>query len=71
MSEFPEKKRHKDVRFNVISVSRGWVGVEFPEKNRYVTLQWPLRFTCLVQVSLVSALLLGSSSEGREMRCRS
>ena len=23
--------------FNVISVTRGWVGVQFPEKKRYVT----------------------------------
>ena len=28
--------------FNVISVTRGWVGVQFAEKWRYVTLEWPL-----------------------------
>ena len=28
------------IRFNG-SVTRGWVGVEFPEKKRYVTLEWP------------------------------
>ena len=28
--------------FNVISVTRGWVVVQFPEKKRYVTLEWPL-----------------------------
>ena len=39
------KKRYEDVRFNVIRVTRGWVGVEFPEKKRYVTLEWP--HTCL------------------------
>ena len=28
------KKRYKGVRFNVISITtRGWVGVQFPEKN--------------------------------------
>ena len=27
------KKRYEDVRINVISVTRGWVGVNFPEKN--------------------------------------
>ena len=32
---FPGKKRYEDVRFNVISVTRGWVGVKFPGKNRY------------------------------------
>ena len=36
------KKRYEGVRFNVISVTRGWVGVQFPEKKRYVTLEWPL-----------------------------
>ena len=27
------KKRYEGVRFNVISVTRGWVGVQFPEKK--------------------------------------
>ena len=27
------KKRYEDALFNVISVTRGWVGVEFPEKS--------------------------------------
>ena len=39
---FPGKKRYEGVRFNVISVTRGWVGVKFPGKKRYVTLEWPL-----------------------------
>ena len=30
---FSRKKRYKGVRFNVISVTRGWVGVNFPEKK--------------------------------------
>ena len=30
------------VSFNVISVTRGWVGVKFPGKKRYVALEWPL-----------------------------
>ena len=38
---FPGKKRYEGVRFNVISVTMGWVGVKFPEKQRYVTLEWP------------------------------
>ena len=33
MSDFPEKSVTQDVRFNVISVRRGWVGVKFPEKK--------------------------------------
>ena len=36
------KKRYECVRCNVIIVTRGWVGVQFPEKKRYVTLEWPL-----------------------------
>ena len=39
---FSKKKCYEGVRFNVISVTRGWVGVQFPEKKRYVTLEWPL-----------------------------
>ena len=30
---FPWKKRYEDVLFNAISVTRGWVGIEFPEKK--------------------------------------
>ena len=36
MSHFPGRKRYEGVRFNVISVTRGWVGVQFPEKKCYV-----------------------------------
>ena len=36
------KKCYKGVTFNVICITRGWVGVQFPEKKRYVTLEWPL-----------------------------
>ena len=39
---FPGKKRHEGVRFNVISIARGWVGVKFPGKKLYVILEWPL-----------------------------
>ena len=39
---FSGKKRYEGVRFNVISVTRGWVGVQFPEEKRYVALEWPL-----------------------------
>ena len=28
------------VHVNIISVTRGWVGVQFPEKKRYVALEW-------------------------------
>ena len=32
VSDFLEKKRYEGVMFNVISVTRGWVGVQCPEK---------------------------------------
>ena len=34
------KKRYEGVRYNVISITRGWVGVQFPGEKRYVTLEW-------------------------------
>ena len=34
--------RRCTIRFNVISITRGLVGVKFPGKKRYVTLEWPL-----------------------------
>ena len=36
---FLGKERYEGVPFNVISVTRGWVGVKFPGKKRYVTLE--------------------------------
>ena len=35
---FPRKNRYEGVRFNVISITRWWVGVKFPEKKRYVRM---------------------------------
>ena len=40
---FPGKKRYEGVRLNVISITRGWVGVKFPGKKLYVTFEWPGR----------------------------
>ena len=41
--KFYEKKRYEGGRFNVISVTRGWVRSNFlKKKKRYVTLEWPL-----------------------------
>ena len=31
--KFSRKKHYEGVRFNVICVTRGWVGVQFPEKK--------------------------------------
>ena len=42
VSGFPEKNLYDGVRFVVISVMRGWVGVKFLGKQRYVILEWPL-----------------------------
>ena len=33
--QISNEKRYEDVRFNVSSVTRGWLGIEFPEKKRY------------------------------------
>ena len=40
--KFSRKKCYEGVRFNVISIMRGWVWVliKFPDKKRYVTLEW-------------------------------
>ena len=40
VSAFPGVKNvtYEGVRFNVISVTRGWVGVKFPGIKRYVVL---------------------------------
>ena len=40
VSTLPEKKRYEGVQFNVISVTRGWVGVKYPGKKCYVTLEF-------------------------------
>ena len=56
VSAFPEKKRYKGVRFNVISVVRGWVGVKFPGKKRYVTLEWRL-MDCIMKFLIRNAYL--------------
>ena len=45
VSAFQEKKCYGGVRFNVISVTRGWVGVKFAGKKRFVTLEWTLNCT--------------------------
>ena len=37
--QFSRKKHYEGVRFNVITVTRGWVRVQFPTKKRYVTLE--------------------------------
>ena len=39
---FSGKKRYEDVRYNIISVMKGWVAVQFPGEKCYVTLEWPL-----------------------------
>ena len=42
VSDFPEKSVTKICGSTLFSVTRGWVGVEFPGKKHYVTLEWPL-----------------------------
>ena len=38
--KFANKKRYDGVRFKMIVITRG-VGVKYPEKKHYVTLEWP------------------------------
>ena len=45
---FSREKRYAGVRFNVISITRGWVGVKCPGKKRYVTLKCPLCSTFMI-----------------------
>ena len=42
---FPGKKRYEGVWFNVISITRGWVGVKCPGEKRYVTLNTVILFS--------------------------
>ena len=42
VSAYPEKNSYEGVWFNVISITKGWVGVKLPGKRRYVTLERPL-----------------------------
>ena len=51
VSDFSEKSVTKICGSTLFSVSRGWVGVEFPGKKRYVTLEWPLAGECCDDVS--------------------
>ena len=46
--DFPEKC-YEGVSFNVISVMREWVGVKFAGKKHYVTLEWPLGSSRIVE----------------------
>ena len=38
---FSGKKHYECVRFKVISITKRWVGVQFPGKKCYATLEWP------------------------------
>ena len=49
---FPGKKPYEGVPFNVIGVSRGWVGVNFPGKKCYVTIEWPINKCCCIVTDL-------------------
>ena len=54
MSDFQEKILIKGLLFNVISVTRGLVGVKIPRKKHYVTVEWLLcvaECCCVVQTT--------------------
>ena len=45
---------YEDVRFSVISITRGCVGVEFPEKSvTVVTVKWAILFLYLMQFHMM------------------
>ena len=52
------KKHYEDVRYNVISVTRGWVGVQFPGKKHYVTLEWPQSPITKLQILIAKLQIL-------------
>ena len=49
--KFPGGKRYESVQFNDISVTRGWVGVNFPQIKHYVTIEWPVTETFIFTVT--------------------
>ena len=56
---FSGKKRYEGVMLDVISVTRGWRGVQVPGKWHYVTLEWPLMcivILCMLQMGRHSFL---------------
>ena len=58
--QLSRKDRYDSVRFNVICITRGWVGFKFPGKKHYITLEWPLTWCCamlLHKCFFVSALI--------------
>ena len=57
---FSGEKHYEGVRFNVISVTRRWVGVQLPEKKRYVTLQWPLMHLFSAHMSIYTLVFVTS-----------
>ena len=70
---FPGKRRYEDVQFNVISVTRGWVGVKVPGTKGSVTLEWPhreRRRTTRAE-NRECDLRLGRGRDIRSRRCRS
>ena len=47
--QISREKCYESESFNVISVMREWVGVKFAGKKRYVTLEWPLGSSRIVE----------------------
>ena len=55
-----DKRIFLGVRFNIISLTNKWVGVKFPEKQHYVTLEWPL--SCFLYRSILCKCERGLSA---------
>ena len=68
---FSRKKRYEGVRFNVICVTRGWVGVPFSEKKAlHNTLMAPYTVTHLTfeSVKSVTAFYTRTDSDRNHIR---
>ena len=57
--KFSRKMHYDGVKFNVISVTRGWVGSLFPGKKRYVALECPPSPLCSVKADVMEKRLSG------------
>ena len=58
--QLSQKKCCEGVQFNVISVTRGWAGINFPGKKHYVTLEWGHTDNCKCFTCINICVIYGS-----------
>ena len=63
VSNFPGKMRYEGVRFKVVSITRGSVSVQCPEKKRYVTLEWPP--SSLIEIDFATVVFRSEATDGK------